>query len=188
LRESPPDIVVLDWNLPGESGVEFLRDCRARGANWPVLLLTARDAVEDRVEGLDAGADDYLVKPYSVAELLARVRALLRRAGAEAPRVLRVGDIELDPVRRRASRGGELLDLTTKEFEILQLLLQNAGRPVSRQTLAREVWNDVPRATPLDNVIEVHVARLRRKVDDGRDAPLIRTVRGVGYQLAEPSA
>ncbi|MBX3728645.1 MAG: response regulator transcription factor [Candidatus Sumerlaeia bacterium] len=176
------DLMVLDLGLPGFDGLEVLRRARAGGWRGPVLVLTARDAVDDRVAGLDAGADDYLVKPFAVAEVLARVRALARRGAAEASRLV-VADLELDIVERRARRAGRLLDLTPKEFEVLLLLARHAGQPVTRRMLAEAVWNDVPRATPLDNVIDVHVARLRRKVDDPFAVRLIRTVRGVGFVL-----
>lgn len=176
------DLMVLDLGLPGFDGLEVLRRARAGGWRGPVLVLTARDAVDDRVAGLDAGADDYLVKPFAVAEVLARVRALARRGAAEASRLV-VADLELDIVERRARRAGQLLDLTPKEFEVLLLLARHAGQPVTRRMLAESVWNDVPRATSLDNVIDVHVARLRRKVDDPFAVRLIRTVRGVGFVL-----
>jgi DNA-binding response OmpR family regulator len=185
LERGGVDLMVLDLGLPGLDGLEVLRRARAAGWRGPVLVLTARDAVDDRVAGLDAGADDYLVKPFAVAEVLARVRALARRGAAEA-NCLTVADLEVDILDRRARRAGQLLDLTPKEFEVLLLLARHAGRPVTRRMLAEAVWNDVPRATPLDNVIDVHVARLRRKVDDPFRARLIRTVRGVGFVLEAP--
>jgi two-component system, OmpR family, copper resistance phosphate regulon response regulator CusR len=177
------DLVVLDWMLPGRSGIEVLTVLRRRGYPTPVLLLTARDAVDDRVQGLDAGADDYMVKPFAMAELLARIRALLRRGRPDQVLRLKEGDLEMDLTTRRVTRQGRALVLTGKEAEVLEYLLRHAGRPVSREMLARDVWRETTRATPLDNVIEVHMARLRRKVDQG--APrLLHTLRGVGYQLS----
>jgi len=182
------DLLILDLGLPGRDGLDVLRELRACGSSLPVLALTARDAIEDRIAGLDSGADDYLVKPFAFSELLARLRAMLRRARSESPVQLRHADVELDLVTRRAARGPLALNLTAKEFELLELLLRNAGRPVSRQTIARVVWKQVPRATPLDNVIDVHMTRLRHKLDDSFPVKLIKTVRGVGFQLGEPGA
>ena len=184
------DAVVLDWMLPGRSGLEVLKAVRAKDLKTPVLLLTARDALEDRVEGLDGGADDYLVKPFALAELAARLRALLRRATAdspaeEKPTIWRVTDLDIDLTLRRVIRAGKIIDLTPREFDLLIQLLRNAGRIVSRETLAREVWQEIRRATPLDNVIDVHIARLRRKIDDGFKCRLIHTVRGLGFVLQE---
>ena len=181
------DLVVLDWMLPGRSGVEILRTLRARDVHVPVLLLTACDAVEDRVAGLDAGADDYLVKPFAFAELLARMRALLRRGRPDQVLRLECGDLRMDLVTRRAERGGRSLDLTPREFELLEYLLRHKGRVVSREMLAREVWREPDRATPLDNVIDVHIARLRKKVDAEPNRRLLHTVRGVGFQVSEAS-
>ena len=177
------DLVVLDWMLPGRSGLEVLTVLRRRGFTTPVLLLTARDAVEDRVAGLDCGADDYLVKPFAMAELLARVRALLRRGRTDQVLRLKEGDLEMDLVTRRVTRGARQIVLTAKEAELLEYLLRHAGRPVSREMLAREVWRETARATPLDNVIDVHMTRLRRKVDQ-TPPRLLHTLRGVGYQLS----
>lgn len=146
-------------------GVEVLQTLRRQGAKTPVLLLTAKDAIEDRVLGLDAGADDYLVKPFAFAELSARVRALLRRNRTETESVLTMGQLEVDPVRRIVMRGGRRVELTAREFELLEYLVRNHGRVVSREMLARDVWKETTRATPLDNVIDVHIARLRRKID-----------------------
>ena len=182
------DAVVLDWNLPSGSGLDLLKAWRKAGQRMPVLMLTARDTTEERVAGLDAGADDYLVKPFAVAELVARVRALLRRGQIETAQVLRYATIEVDVRRRRATREGKLLDLTAKEFELLALLAENAPATVSRETVARVVWNEMPRATPLDNVIDVHMGRLRRKVDDPFGTRLIQTVRGVGFALRDDKA
>jgi two-component system, OmpR family, copper resistance phosphate regulon response regulator CusR len=150
-----------------------------------VLVLTARDTVQDRVIGLDAGADDYLVKPFAFAELVARIRALVRRGrSAEAPR-LAVGDLTMDLVTRKVARGSRNVDLTVREFELLEYLLRLQAQVVSREALARDVWKETARSTPLDNVIDVHIARLRRKVDTEQDTKLIHTVRGVGFMLSE---
>ena len=178
------DLVVLDWMLPGRDGIEILKTLRGRGSKIPVLLLTARDAVQDRVFGLESGADDYLVKPFAFAELAARIRTLLRRTTAEPVRK-QVADLVVDLESRRVERAGTALDLTPKEFELLAYLLRYAGQVVTREMLAREVWRENNRATPLDNVIDVHVAHLRRKVDEGRSPKLIHTVRGVGFTLRE---
>ena len=151
----------------------------------PVLVLTARDTLQDRVAGLDSGADDYLVKPFAFAELLARIRALLRRGRqAESPR-LEVGDLTMDLITRKVIRGSQPVELTVREFELLEYLMRYEGQVVSRETLARDVWKETARTTPLDNVIDVHIARLRRKVDLDRPVKLIHTVRGVGFMLRE---
>ncbi len=176
LDSAPFDLVVLDLMLPGRDGLEVLATMRIRDRRIPVLIVTARDSVEDRVIGLDAGADDYLVKPFAFAELLARIRALSRRGRADPPVRLRVSDLEVDASARRVTRGGRTLDLTAREFELLEYLVRNGGRVVSREMLARDVWRETGRATPLDNVIDVHIARLRRKVDDAAEAKLIHTV------------
>jgi two-component system copper resistance phosphate regulon response regulator CusR len=178
------DLVVLDWMLPGRDGIEILKTLRGRGSKIPVLLLTARDAVHDRVLGLESGADDYLVKPFAFAELAARIRTLLRRTTTE-PLRQQVADLVVDVETRRVERAGSALDLTPREFELLAYLLRYAGQVVTREMLAREVWRENNRATPLDNVIDVHVAHLRRKVDEGRSPKLIHTVRGVGFTLRE---
>jgi two-component system copper resistance phosphate regulon response regulator CusR len=185
------DLIVLDLMLPGRNGLEILTAVRGRGDKTPVIILTAKDTVEDRVIGLDAGADDYLVKPFAFAELSARVRALLRRgagltAGAAAK--LKIGDLEMDAARREAKRGGQSLGLTAREFDLLEFLLRNQGRVVTREMLAADVWKETRRATPLDNVIDVHVARLRKKIDDPFAVRLLHTVRGVGFILREESA
>lgn len=179
------DAVVLDWMLPGTSGVTLLTDIRQQGDATPVLLLTARDTVEDRVSGLDAGADDYLVKPFAFAELLARLRALLRR-GAAAPQTLRVGDLDVEPVSRRAVRAGRILELSAREFELLEYLMRHAGRIVSREALARDVWRDPEPG--LSNVVDVYINYLRKKLEfDGRPR-MITTVRGQGYVLEGPDS
>jgi len=179
------DVVVLDVMLPGRSGLEILATMRARGAKTPVLLLTARDAVEDRVRGLDAGADDYLVKPFAFPELLARIRALGRRGLPETQAKLRIADLQIDVVARSVKRGGHALELTAREFELLAYLVNHQGHVVSREMLTRDVWKEAGRHTPLDNVIDVHMARLRRKVDDGFEQKLVQTVRGVGFVIRE---
>jgi len=182
------DLIVLDVMLPGRDGIEVLQTLRKQGAKTPVLLLTAKDAIEDRVLGLDAGADDYLVKPFAFAELTARLRALLRRNKPESAGVLTIAGLEIDPIRRIVSREGQRIDLTAREFELLEYLARNHGRVVSRQMLARDVWQETDRATPLDNVIDVHIARLRRKMDDPFETKLLHTVRGVGFTLSEDNS
>jgi two-component system copper resistance phosphate regulon response regulator CusR len=179
------DLIVLDVMLPGRNGIEVLKTLRKQGLGIPVLLLTAKDAVGDRVLGLDAGADDYLVKPFAFPELRARIRALLRRGKAESLLSLNLGTLEMDLTTRSVTRDSKPIELTVTEFELLEFLLRNKGRVVSREMLARDVWKENNRATPLDNVIDVHIARLRRKVDDEFDPKLVRTVRGVGFMLSE---
>jgi DNA-binding response OmpR family regulator len=179
------DLVVLDLMLPGRSGFEILQALRQRHLQTPVMILTARDGVEDRVLGLDLGADDYLVKPFAIPELLARIRALLRRGRPSEILRLKAADLELDLVTHRAVRGDRLLDLTVREFELLEYLLRHQGHLVSREMLAREVWREPRRATPLDNVIDVQMTRLRKKVDTDPGERLIHTVRGVGFVLRE---
>jgi two-component system, OmpR family, copper resistance phosphate regulon response regulator CusR len=179
------DLIVLDVMLPGRDGLEVLAALRKQSKTTPVLLLTARDAVEDRVAGLDAGADDYLVKPFAFPELSARIRALLRRGKPEPTTVLRICGLEIDSGNRTVLREGTRLELTAREFELLEFLARNRGRVVSREMLARDVWKEPGRATPLDNVIDVHVARLRKKLDDPFELKLLHTVRGVGFILSE---
>jgi two-component system copper resistance phosphate regulon response regulator CusR len=179
------DLVILDLMLPGRSGLEILQAMRRHGLKIPVLILTARDAVEDRVTGLDTGADDYLVKPFAFPELLARVRALSRRATPESSPKLQIADLELDVEGRSVMRAGQLLELTAREFELLEYLLRRRDHVVSREMLTRDVWKETGRHTPLDNVIDVHVARLRRKVDDQFARKLVHTVRGVGFVVRE---
>jgi DNA-binding response OmpR family regulator len=182
------DLVLLDIALPGRDGLEILRALRKRDLNTPVLILTARDALEDRVKGLDSGADDYVVKPFAFAELLARVRALQRRGRAAEVLRYKAGDLELDLPTRKVTRSGQLIELTTREFELLEYLMRFEGQVVTRETLAREVWRERVRSMTLDNVIDVHIARLRRKVDADRPSKLIHTVRGVGFTLREEIA
>jgi len=179
----PFDLIVLDVMLPGRNGIEVLSAMRKRGLKTPVLVLTAKDAVDDRVIGLDAGADDYLVKPFAFPELSARIRALLRRGKPEAPVTLQLEDLHMDLISRTVRRGAQLLDLTTREYELLEYLLRHHGQVVSREMLARDVWKETVRHSPLDNVIDVHMVRIRRKVDEGFTAKLVHTVRGVGFVL-----
>jgi len=181
------DVVVLDWMLPGRDGIGILKTWRARGMKTPVLLLTARDTVEERVLGLDSGADDYLVKPFAFAELLARIRALLRRVDETDLLRKQVGDLTLEMEHRQVLRGTQEIALTPREFDLLAYLVRNHGQTVTRQMLAKDVWREPHRATPLDNVIDVHVAHLRRKIDDGQRVKLIHTLRGVGFVLREES-
>ena len=178
---SPPDLVVLDLMLPGLDGFEFLRRYRSAGKSTPILMLTARDAVTDRIEGLDAGADDYLVKPFAFAEFLARVRALLRRT-SEGPS-LRVGDLEIDTARRSARRGGIEIPLTPREFEVLELLVTEHGKPISRDIIRQRIYPESNAAS--SNVVEVLVGTLRRKLEEGGRTRLLHTRRGFGYILQE---
>ena len=177
------DLVILDVMLPGRDGWSVLAELRAAGTQTPVLFLTARDAVPDRVKGLELGADDYLVKPFAFSELLARVRSILRRGPARQPEVMRVADLELDLLRHRAARAGQRLDLTPREFALLSLLARREGEVLSRTLLAEQVWD--MNFDSASNVVDVHVRRLRSKVDDPFDRKLIHTVRGVGYVLEE---
>jgi DNA-binding response OmpR family regulator len=178
-------LVVLDWMLPKRDGIEILKALRARGTKTPVLLLTARDAVEDRVLGLESGADDYLVKPFAFAELVARIRSLLRRASPGESLKKSFSDLVMDLGARRASRAGKPIELTPREFDLLAYLLRQPGQVVTREMLAKDVWGETNRVTPLDNVIDVHIAHLRRKVDEGHGVKLVHTVRGVGFVLRE---
>jgi two-component system, OmpR family, copper resistance phosphate regulon response regulator CusR len=185
LCQQPFDLLILDIMLPGRNGFEILRTLRQQGIRIPVLLLTARDALEDRVSGLDFGADDYLVKPFAFPELLARVRALLRRGVTERSSKAKLADLEIDLLRRQVTRGGQLIDLTTREYEILAYLFLHSGHVVSREMLARDVWKEIARQTPMDNVIDVHITHLRRKIDDQSPTKLLHTVRGLGFVLRE---
>jgi len=179
------DLILLDLMLPGRDGLQILTSIRKRGVETPVLLLTARDTLEDRVSGLNAGADDYLIKPFAFAELLARIRALLRRGRSTDALRLSVGDLDMDIVTRKVTRGGHTVELTAREFELLEYLLRHEGQIVMRDMLAREVWKETTRGTPLNNVIDVHIARLRRKIDVDQPVKLIHTVRGVGFMLRQ---
>jgi DNA-binding response OmpR family regulator len=175
------DAIILDWLLPGKDGVTVCRDLRARGVATPILMLTARDALDDRVKGLNTGADDYLTKPFAFTELLARLHALLRRSDLTRPVVLTVADLALDPVSHRVTRGGTLIGLTPKEYAILVVLMRHAGEVVTRARLAEGVWED--EQDSLTNLVDVHVSHLRKKVDRDATAPLIHTVRSRGYRL-----
>ncbi|MEA2919794.1 MAG: hypothetical protein QOJ15_11875 [Bradyrhizobium sp.] len=177
------DLLLLDLMLPRRDGIDVLTTLRKRGIQTPIFVLTAKDTVEDRVIGLDQGADDYLTKPFAFAELLARIRALLRRGRMDQILKLQHEDLEMDLVTHKVSRGGKSIDLTAKEFEILEYLLRHSGTVVSREMFARDVWHATARATPLDNVIDVTIARLRRKIDEPNERKLLQTVRGVGYML-----
>jgi DNA-binding response OmpR family regulator len=178
------DLVVLDLMLPGRDGLTVLRDLRATGFTKPILVLTARDTIEDRVRGLDAGADDYVVKPFAFAELVARLRALLRR-DAQREHHLRADDLEVDLLARRVVRAGTELDLTKREFELLEYLLRHKNEAVTRDMIARDVWKDP--SGMLTNSIDVYVTLLRKKVELPGTRPLIHTVRGVGYALRDGS-
>ena len=186
LAQGTPTLVVLDLNLPDGDGRAWLRRVRHAGHRMPVVILTARDTLPERVAGLEEGADDYLTKPFAFAELLARIHARLRTAAQQAgDEVVRIGDLEIDRLRRQVRRAGRAVELTAREFDVLVLLSQWRGQPVSRDLLAQEVWKVNRRLTPLDNVIDVHLSHLREKIDGETDAKMIRTVRGVGFLLAE---
>jgi DNA-binding response OmpR family regulator len=174
------DAVVLDLMLPERSGFQVLRDIRARKAEIPVMILTAKDGIDERVTGLDSGADDYMVKPFALAELSARLRALLRR-GRPHESTLHVGDLEMDTVRRAVRRAGQSIDLKPKEYALLEFLMRHSDRPVTRSLIIEHVW-DI-HFDSISNVVEVHINSLRGKVDRGFSVPLIHTVRGVGYML-----
>jgi DNA-binding response OmpR family regulator len=180
LFETPVDLVILDVMLPGLNGLEVLRALRGEGDATPVLMLTAKGDIDDRIKGLDLGADDYLAKPFSFEELLARVRALLRRSGGQTGSVLRAGDLRLDTVSREVSRGGGPLNLTAREFSILEFFLYNKNRAVSRFSLAEHVWGDAFDPFSMSNFMDVHIKNLRKKIGDS-DGSIIRTIRGVGY-------
>jgi two-component system, OmpR family, copper resistance phosphate regulon response regulator CusR len=180
------DLMVLDVMLPRLDGWQVLREIRKKGKHLPVLFLTARDQVEDRVKGLEFGADDYLVKPFAFSELLARVRALLRRGRTNEPELFQIADLELDLLRRRVTRGGKRIDLTAKEFALLELLLRRQGEVLPRSLIASQVWD--MNFDSDTNVIEVAVRRLRAKIDDDFELKLIRTVRGMGYVLEIPES
>ncbi|MBP1654021.1 MAG: winged-helix transcriptional response regulator [Bacteroidetes bacterium] len=181
--EQPYDLLVLDVMLPKKSGIELTRAHRAGGRSTPILMLTAKTAVDDRVEGLDSGADDYLTKPFAVAELLARVRSLLRRGASEKSTILSIADLELDTVTHKARRGGKAIDLTVKEYSLLEFLLRNKERVLSRTVISEHIW-DYSFDTGT-NLIDVYVNHLRNKVDTGHPTKLIHTVRGVGYVMRE---
>jgi two-component system OmpR family response regulator len=180
------DLLILDRMLPGRDGLDVLRRLRAANIRTPAIFLTAKSAVNDRVEGLDSGADDYLVKPFSFAELLARIRVVLRRGPEIQPSVLRVGDLSLDPATHAVERGGRRIELSAKQFALLHFLMRQAGQVVSRTMIQEHVWNY--EFDGLTNVVDVHINRLRNKVDRGFARPLIHTLRGVGYVLREDQA
>lgn len=181
------DLVVLDWMLPGRDGLELLHDVRARGVQVPVLMLTARDGLKDRVAGLESGADDYLPKPFALEELIARCHALLRRPILSTDAFLSCQDLRLDTRARRASRAGDPISLSPREVEVLEYLMRYQGQIVSREMLERAIWRQYPQGPDLDNVIYVQMMRLRRKVDGDRPNKLIHTKWGVGYQLGGDS-
>jgi two-component system copper resistance phosphate regulon response regulator CusR len=185
VQAEPFDLVILDVMLPGHDGFEILATLRRRGIKTPVLLLTSRDAIEDRVRGLDTGADDYLVKPFAFPELLARIRVLLRRGKPDVGQRLKLADLEMDVAQRCVERRGQPIELTAREFELLEYLFANRGRVVSREMLARDVWKETARQTPLDNVIDAQMVRLRRRIDGQFERKLLHTVRGVGFTLRE---
>jgi two-component system copper resistance phosphate regulon response regulator CusR len=176
------DAVVLDLMLPGRSGFQVLRDIRARKGALPILILTAKDTVQERVAGLDGGADDYMVKPFALAELSARLRAVMRR-GAARENVLRVADLEMDTVRRAVRRAAKTIDLKPKEYALLEFLVRNSDRPVTKSLIIEHVWNI--HFDSVSNVVEVHINSLRNKIDRGFGKPLIHTIRGVGYILTD---
>ena len=179
----PYDVLILDLMLPGCDGFSILKDLRGRGQKTPVICLTARDAVDDRIRGLDLGADDYMAKPFSFAELLARIRALMRRGTALTNNPIVVGDLSIDVLLRQVHRKDQRLDLSAREFALLEYLARNAGQVLSRSMILERVWNMTH--DPLTNVVDVHINRLRKKVDHGFARPLIHTIRGVGYVIRE---
>lgn len=184
-----PDLLLLDLNLPGRGGLEILKQLREQALEVRIMVLTSHNEVEERVQGLRGGADDYLGKPFAFSELMARVEALLRRGmPARTTNSLSVADLVLDMTLRRARRSGSNLTLTDQEFDLLLYLVENRNRAVSREMLARDVWHETSRFTPIDNVIDVQMARLRRKVDEPFETKLLYTVRGVGFSLREPQS
>ena len=177
------DLLIVDIMLPQRDGLSMLEELRKAGRKMPVLFLTAKDSVEDRVKGLELGADDYLVKPFAFSELQARIRSVLRRGGQRQPELIKIGDLELDLFKQRAVRAGKKLELTPKEFALLSLLARRAGEPLSRTLIAEQVWDMQFESDT--NVVDVHVRRLRSKLDDPYENKLVHTVRGVGYVLSE---
>jgi DNA-binding response OmpR family regulator len=180
------DLIILDLNLPGMSGTELLKHIRKSHPNVPVLILTARDNIADKVKNFEEGADDYLTKPFSFAELLVRVKALLRRGPVTNSTTLRVGELELDRVVHKVKRGDQFIDLTSKEFSLLEYLMINTGRVLSRTMIVEHVWDQSFEG--LTNIVDVYVRQLRKKIDDGHEHKLFRTVRGVGYSITEEGA
>ncbi len=184
-RSAPYDLIILDLLLPKIDGVTVCRRIRDSNLSVSILILTAKDSIEDRVTGLDAGADDYLVKPFAFTELLARMRALLRRPRAAANNLLQIGDLVMDIVKHRAERGGVQIDLTQKEYSLLEYMMRNQGQALTRTQIMEHVWNyDFYTGS---NVVDVHIRYLRKKIDEGHNIKLIRTVRGVGYTICEES-
>ncbi len=180
------DVIVLDLMLPGEDGFAVLRQIRKQGLRTPIIILTARDAIEDRVKGLDLGADDYVLKPFSFSELMARVRALLRRGQELSTNPIIVADLQVDIVGHTVRRAGRRIDLSPTEYALLEYLVRHAGHVLSRTMILEHVWD--MNQDPMTNVVDVHINRLRKKVDLGFDAPLIHTIRGVGYVLRHQEA
>ena len=185
LSTEPYDVILLDLMLPGRDGLQILKAVRDRGVHTPVLVLTARDTLEDRLAGLNGGADDYLIKPFAFAEVVARIQALVRRGRASETVRLGLADLAVDLMKRKVTRGGRTIDLTVREYELLEYLLRHQGHIVSREALARDVWKEESRSTTLDNVVDVHMTRLRRKIDLEQSPKLIHTVRGVGFVARE---
>ena len=183
-REEAYDLVVLDVMLPGLDGFTLCREVRSRGVTTPILLLTAKDTTSDKVTGLDSGADDYLVKPFAFEELLARIRTLLRRPAQTLPTELAVGDVVLDPAARKVRRGDREIELTTREFSLLELLMRHPDQVLSRDTILDHVWDEG--FDSFSNVVDVHVRNLRRKIDREGEPSLIETVRGIGYAVRRP--
>ena len=185
LFETPFDAIILDVMMPKIDGLTVLDQARQGGIDTPVLMLTAKGDIQDRVKGLDLGADDYLAKPFSLDELLARVRALLRRSGSQSITTLQVGDLQLDTVSRTVTRAGAPVELTPREFSILEFLLYNKNRAVSRFSLAEHVWGDDFDPFSMSNFMDVHIKNLRHKIDDSGQGRMIRTIRGVGYTIRD---
>jgi DNA-binding response OmpR family regulator len=183
---TPYDVIILDIMLPGKNGLDVCRELRQKGVRTPVLMLTARDTIEDRVTGLDSGADDYLVKPFALPELRARLRALLRREAPEKNSILQVGDLVMDPATHKVERSGQEIDLTSKEYALLEYFMRNPGRLITREMAEQHVWDYDFEG--VSNVIDVYIRRLRRKVDDPFEIKLLETVRGAGYRLVRPGA
>lgn len=186
IEELPCDLLLLDLGLPDGSGFDFLKTFRALHAHAPVLILTARDQVADKIKGLDLGADDYLVKPFDFQELSARIRAQLRRAAGQLGSSIRVRDLEIDLVKRLVTRAARSIELTPREFDVLVYLARSPGQVISRAMLTQDVWRIKSRLTSMDNVIDVLISRLREKIDGDFEPKLITTVRGLGYQLKDP--
>ncbi len=185
LFDNPFDLIILDIMLPKQDGLSVLREIRRAGIKTPVLMLTARGDIGDRIKGLDLGADDYLAKPFSLDELLARIRALFRRSGGQVDSVLRVGDLQLDTISREVTKGGASVELTAREFSILEFLLYNKNRAVSRFSLAEHVWGDAFDPFSMSNFMDVHIKNLRHKIGDSGHGAIVRTLRGVGYIIKD---